>query len=162
LLQEPGMTEGDRDAFLKRFEANGKHTLVGLAVLGGVFSEGIDLVGDRLNGAAIVGVGLPGVSAERESVRHYFRGRDGEGYDIAYRFPGVQRVLQAAGRVIRSESDRGALLLVDPRFAHAAYRRLMPPDWEPVRVRDERDLARTLGQFWNHTPKIVGVEPCPI
>ncbi len=151
LVQEPGMGELERETFLARFEARGDGTLVGFAVMGGAFGEGIDLAGARLSGAAVVGVGLPAIGLERELIRAHFEARGGCGYDYAYRFPGIQRVLQAAGRVIRSEEDRGVLLLLDRRYAEDATRRLLPPAWRPKRVRDERELAAELARFWEET-----------
>ena len=103
---------------------------LGFAVMGGVFGEGIDLVGDRLIGAIIVGVGLPQLCVERDLIRDYFQEKTGAGFDYAYTFPGMNRVLQATGRVIRSETDRGVVLLIDARFAEPRYRRLFPAWWQ--------------------------------
>ena len=148
LIQEPAMTESDRDAFLLRFEKESEETLVGFAVMGGVFGEGIDLVGDRLTGAAVVGVGLPAISQERELIRDYYE-RRGSGFEFAYLYPGINRVLQAAGRVIRSENDRGTVLLIDERFSRPTYRSLLPSYWHPVRVADQEKLREALFAFWN-------------
>ena len=131
IYQEPDMSEDDREAFLQRFDSNNATTLAGFAVLGGIFGEGIDLVGRRLTGAAIVGVGLPGICMERELIRAHFAEI---GYDYAYSFPGINRVLQAAGRVIRSEHDLGSLLLIDSRYATFRYRSLLPTHWHPARI----------------------------
>ncbi len=149
LVQKPGMSETDRDRFLDRFSRHRSQTLVGFVVLGGVFAEGIDLVGDRLTGVVIVGVGLPGISVERDLIRSYFDGVNHTGFEYAYRYPGITRVFQAAGRVIRSEQDRGVVLLIDERFSRAGYRSLFPGEWRPVRVSRTRDLAPTLDRFWN-------------
>jgi DNA excision repair protein ERCC-2 len=152
LVQSPGMTEAERDEFLAKFSkdnlVNGK-TLVGFAVMGGVFGEGIDLVGDRLSGAAIVGVGLPGISLERELIKDYFANLQGTGFEYAYLYPGMNRVLQAAGRVIRTAEDRGVVLLIDHRFSTHQYRVLFPPHWQPNRIRDERHLEEILKNFYN-------------
>jgi DNA excision repair protein ERCC-2 len=148
LVQRPGMSEPERDAFLAAFAAEHGETLVGFAVMGGVFGEGIDLVGDRLIGAIIVGVGLPQLCIERDLIRDYFEERTGAGFDYAYTFPGMNRVLQAIGRVIRSETDRGAVLLIDARFAEHRYRRLFPPWWRPVRARSLSDIHEILRGFW--------------
>jgi Rad3-related DNA helicase len=148
LVQRPGMSEAEREAFLAAFAAEHGKTLVGFAVMGGVFGEGIDLVGDRLIGAIIVGVGLPQLCVERDLIRDYFQEATGAGFDYAYTFPGMNRVLQATGRVIRSESDRGVVLLIDARFAEHRYRRLFPPGWEPVRVRSLREIREELRKFW--------------
>ena len=107
LVQARDMMEGQRNDFIERFKQPTTGTLVGFAVMGGIFGEGIDLKGDWLTGAAIVGVGLPGISPERELIRSYFDKFNGSGFAFAYQFPGITRVLQAAGRVIRSEHDRG-------------------------------------------------------
>ena len=148
LVQRPGMSEPDRDAFLAAFAAEHGETLLGFAVMGGVFGEGIDLVGDRLIGAIIVGVGLPQLCVERDLIRDYFEEKTGAGFDYAYTFPGMNRVLQAIGRVIRSESDRGAVLLIDARFAEQRYRRLFPAWWQPARVRSVGAIGEVLSKFW--------------
>ena len=134
LVQTPGMTEAQRDSFLARFVAQPAATLVGFAVMGGVFGEGIDLAGEQLCGAAVIGVGLPAISPENELIRDFFATHNGAGFEYAYLYPGFNRVLQAVGRVIRSESDRGAVLLVDTRFATRRYRRLFPREWCNVRT----------------------------
>jgi DNA excision repair protein ERCC-2 len=152
LVQFPGMKEAERDAFLGKFAVDNRSqgkTLVGFAVMGGVFGEGIDLVGDRLTGAAVVGVGLPGISLERELIKEYFENLQGTGFQYAYLYPGMNRVFQAAGRVIRTSSDRGVVLLIGSRFSTDQYRSLLPGHWRPCRVRDDRHLEEILGQFWN-------------
>lgn len=148
ILQIPGMSEPERDTFLEKFTSEKGQRLVGFAVMGGVFGEGIDLEGDRLSAAAIVGVGLPGISVENELIRRYFDRIDGSGFEYAYLYPGINRVLQAAGRVIRSETDRGAVMLIDDRYAAARYRALLPEHWQPVRVRKEKDMEKQLQKFW--------------
>jgi DNA excision repair protein ERCC-2 len=148
VVQEPGMGERQRESFLARFETDNPRTLVGFAVMGGIFGEGIDLVGTRLSGAAVVGVGLPAVGLERELIREYFAERLDQGFEYAYMYPGINRVLQAAGRVIRSETDRGVVLLVDQRYGSEHYRALLPDSWNPVRVRQHDQLAAELGRFW--------------
>lgn len=152
LVQSPGMTETEREEFLEEFsEDNAENgaTLVGFAVMGGIFGEGIDLVGDRLNGAVVVGVGLPGISLERELIKEYFNELQGTGFEYAYLYPGMNRVFQAAGRVIRADSDRGAVLLIGHRFNTPQYGKLFPRHWFPLRVRDEEHLEETLAQFYN-------------
>lgn len=148
-IQEPAMEVAERTAFLEGFQAGAQTTTVGLAVMGGIFGESIDLVGDRLTGAAIVGVGLPGISPERDLVEDYYRRKHGRGYDYAYTYPGINRVLQAAGRVIRTERDRGVVLLIDERYAQQRYRRLLPLEWRPEPVRTPSDLQRRLTAFWS-------------
>ena len=122
--------------------------------MGGIYSEGIDLVGKRLIGAVVVGVGLPQLSDEREAIRAYFDENNEEGRGFAYVYPGMNRVLQAAGRVIRTESDRGVVLLIDDRFASPEYRHLIPPHWHGLRyVGSSRDLAHLLDVFWHGEEK---------
>lgn len=149
LTQKPHMSAAERAAFLDRFDANAKRALIGFCVMGGIYSEGIDLVGRRLVGAVIVGVGLPGVSDEREAIAAYFDEKEEEGRGYAYVYPGMNRVLQAAGRVIRSEEDHGTVILIDDRFASPEYRRLLPAHWHGLHfVGDTAGLAHLLGQFW--------------
>jgi DNA excision repair protein ERCC-2 len=152
LCQAPSMDENQRREFLERFSADNAETLVGFAVMGGIFGEGIDLVGDRLTAAAVIGVGLPGISLETELIREHFDRRLNAGFDYAYLFPGINRVLQAAGRVIRSETDRGVVLLIDRRFDTHRYRTLLPSHWRPVRVDGTRSLAEALRSFWSRFP----------
>jgi DNA excision repair protein ERCC-2 len=147
-VQEREMDDAGRARFLAHFSAQNNLTLVGFAVMGGIFSEGIDLVGERLSGAVIVGVGLPAITPERDLIRSYFD-RWGVGFDFAYRFPGINRVLQAAGRVIRTNQDRGALLLVDQRFCRPAYQGLLPSHWTTAPVGSERQLEYRLKRFWS-------------
>lgn len=143
------MTEAERAGFLEQFSAGNTETLVGFAVLGGVFGEGIDLTGERLVGAVIVGVGLPMVCPEREIIRQWFEQNNGQGFAYAYIYPGMNKVLQAAGRVIRTEQDRGVILLIDSRFAQARYRRLFPLEWRgAVRAPGVDRIAGGVRQFW--------------
>jgi DNA excision repair protein ERCC-2 len=148
VVQYSTMTEQDRDEFLALFKADCTGTLVGFSVLGGFFGEGIDLVGERLTGVAIVGVGLPSITPERELLRDYYTMHTDYGYDYSYRYPGMQRVLQAAGRLIRSETDRGAILLIDHRYRNSSYSSLLPGEWRPSRATSERQLSKTLEEFW--------------
>ncbi len=152
LVQRPGMTEPERDAFLAAFSVEHGETLVGFAVLGGIFGEGIDLVGERLIGAVIVGVGLPQLCVERDLIRDYFQQQNSAGFEYAYTFPGMNRVLQAIGRVIRSETDRGVVLLIDARFNEVRYRRLFPAWWKYWRVRHTSALGEAVGHFWKRWP----------
>lgn len=147
LVQETGMDETARDAFLARFVPG--EALLGFGVLGGVFGEGVDLVGQRLIGAAIVGVGLPQVGPRQEMLRRYFDETRGDGFDYAYRFPGFNKVLQAAGRVIRTAEDKGVVLLIDDRFAAAGYRQLFPEHWRHCRyLYAPEELEAQLAAFW--------------
>ncbi|MEJ2166695.1 MAG: ATP-dependent DNA helicase [Desulfobacterales bacterium] len=149
IVQTPAMSELERNAFLERFSQDNPASLLGFAVMGGIFGEGIDLVGDRLSGAVVVGVGLPGICLERELIREYFAATLKAGFEFAYQYPGINRVLQAAGRVIRSEIDRGAVLLIDQRYATYRYRALLLPEWNPIQVKNEAQFADDLQKFWN-------------
>ncbi|MED5020041.1 ATP-dependent DNA helicase [Paenibacillus chibensis] len=130
IVQGSGMGEEERERFLDAFQADNRKTLAGFAVLGGIFSEGIDLQGDRLIGVAVVGVGLPQLGLERNLIRDHFNGEGKNGYDYAYVLPGMNKVLQAGGRLIRSEQDEGVLLLIDDRFLQPHYMRLLPEEWK--------------------------------
>lgn len=153
LAQEGGLDDAARDAFLARFAPSPTETLLGFGVLGGVFGEGVDLAGDRLIGCAVVGVGLPQVNPRQEMLRRYFDEKNGCGFDYAYRFPGMNKVLQAAGRVIRTPQDRGVVLLIDDRFAQAEYRRLFPPHWRHLQYLPGTDALRAaLAAFWAQEP----------
>ncbi len=147
ILQSENMTEADREGFLEAFREPGERTLLGFCVLGGIFSEGIDLKNDCLIGAAIVGTGLPQVGQERELLKSYFD-HQGNGFDYAYRFPGMNKVLQAAGRVIRTMVDVGVVLLLDERFLQGSYRGLYPREWEHVEVVDRNCVAEKIASFW--------------
>jgi DNA excision repair protein ERCC-2 len=149
IVQTPAMLEGKRDAFLERFSEDNPDSLVGFVVMGGVFGEGIDLVGERLSGAVIVGVGLPALSPERELIKDYYDRLSNNGFTYAYVYPGINRVFQAAGRVIRSEQDRGVVLLIDNRFTRTEYRSLFPGGWRPTVIRSNRAMAARLERFWN-------------
>lgn len=147
LLQEPGMKEAQREAFLENFQ-NSRGTLVGFCVMGGIFSEGIDLTGEQLIGAVIVGTGLPQISREREILKQFYDKAGENGFDYAYRFPGMNKVLQAAGRVIRSREDEGVILLLDQRFLESSYRRLFPEEWNDFQVCGLDTLEPQIEAFW--------------
>ena len=149
LVQESGLDDTARAAFLARFEPKPAHTLLGFAVMGGIFGEGVDLTGDRLIGCAIVGVGLPQVNPQQEMLRRYYDAQNGSGFDYAYRYPGMNKVLQAAGRVIRTPEDKGVVLLLDDRFAKPEYQRLFPPHWRHLQYLQSTDALETaLRAFW--------------
>ena len=152
LCQESSMDEGQRTEFLAQFLARDGKPLLGFAVLGGVFGEGVDLTGESLIGVAVVSPGLPQIGPRQEQLRDYFEETRGAGFDYAYRYPGMNKVLQAAGRVIRTPQDRGVVLLIDDRFLATDTRRLMPPHWEHLRVVDSADAWKDeLAAFWkNH------------
>ena len=151
-VQRPGMSEAEREEFLAVFDADNEATVVGFAVMGGIFGEGIDLVGERLVGAAVVGVGLPQVCLERDLIRAHFDERGDDGFTYAYTYPGINRVLQAAGRVIRTDADRGVVLLLDRRFAQSRYSRLLPGHWQSLaRAGSGGAVEAATRQFWEGT-----------
>ena len=148
-VQKRNMTTEEREAFLAHFAEDGKGYFVGFAVSGGIFSEGVDLVGRRLIGTVVVGVGLPGISAERELISSYYGDLYGEGKEYAYLYPGLNRILQAAGRVIRREDDRGIAVLIDDRLRDEACRRVFPSTWRGLKyVGDRPSLTALLNRFW--------------
>lgn len=149
LIQSEYMSESDREEFLSRFEEEGSNTLVGFCVLGGIFSEGIDLTKDRLIGAIIVGTGLPQVCFERELLKEYFDHQGKNGFDYAYRYPGMNKVLQAAGRVIRTTEDVGMVALLDERFLDVAYKKMFPKEWEHFEIVTVSDCEIKLRKFWD-------------
>lgn len=143
------MPEEDRLEFLRQFSEDNNRTLVGFAVLGGIFGEGIDLAGDRLVGSIIVGVGLPQVCLEREIIKDWFDKDNCKGFEYAYVYPGMNKVLQAAGRVIRTETDKGIVLLIDDRFSQFRYKRLFPPEWRRAEnAKTSRCLSDKARRFW--------------
>ena len=153
LVQTPRMTEVQKEDFLAVFDADNEDTVVGFAVMGGIFGEGIDLMGERLIGAIVVGVGLPQICLERDLIRRHFDERDIPGFEYSYTFPGMNRVLQAAGRVIRSDADRGMVLLVDRRFDEERYRELFPATWHhALSVRGAAQIGEAVSAFWNGEP----------
>lgn len=147
-MQDPHMTEEEREAFLQSFREGSADATLGFCVLGGVFSEGIDLVGERLIGAVIVGTGLPKVCIEREILKQYFDEKGMGGFEYAYLYPGMNKVLQAAGRVIRTDRDRGCILLLDERFQKGEYQRLFPREWKQPVFGKADDLRHVLQKFW--------------
>lgn len=148
--QNRQMNDKEKTNFISSFNENPDHTYVALAVLGGVFSEGIDLLGDRLIGAVVVGVGLPTVSFERDLIKDYYEKNNNSGYLYSYVNPGMNRVMQAVGRVIRSEKDRGMVLLIDDRYTTKTYLKLFKNEWSHYQVVDENDMDSTIDKFWNN------------
>jgi len=148
-LQEPSMTEEAREEFLGLFKENPESITLGFCVLGGIYSEGIDLKYDRLIGAIIVGVGLPQICLERDIIKSYYDTANNLGYEYAYMYPGMNKVLQAAGRVIRSESDTGVILLIDERFSYQSYQNLFPKEWFPHERVDLKKIGKCLKSFWD-------------
>jgi len=145
-VQSPFMSEEDREVFLKEFDEIREESFVGFCVMGGIFSEGIDLPEDKLIGVIIVGTGLPQVCNEREIVKQYFSGIGSDGF--AYLYPGMNKVLQSAGRVIRTEKDRGLILLLDERFSTGRYRELFPREWSNARHCTAESLTSYMQEFW--------------
>ena len=145
---------GEKTEFLKEFEKESDSYLIGFCVMGGIYSEGIDLAGDSLIGAVIVGIGMPSLSCEREAMAAYYNEKYEEGKQFAYVYPGVNRVLQAAGRVIRREDDRGAIVLIDDRFDDPIYKTVIPKHWSGIRyVQDPKVLHEELDRFWKEHNK---------
>ena len=134
IIQDVGMTEIEREDFLAEFNSERAERLVGFAVLGGIFSEGVDLKGDRLQGVIVVGVGMPQIGFERNIIKDYFQSVGKNGFDYAYVYPGMNKVLQAGGRLIRSDSDTGVIALIDDRFLQKKYQALIPYEWQHYRV----------------------------
>ena len=149
ILQDSDMTEKEREEFLDMFEEEREDALVAFCVLGGIFSEGIDLKNERLIGTVIVGTGLPMVCTERKILKEYYDELCGFGFEYAYRFPGMNKVLQAAGRVIRTDEDEGIILLLDYRFYEREYRELFPREWNNYKKVDVFNVAGELEAFWN-------------
>ena len=150
LVQESRLDDVARAEYLAQFAPDPKETLLGFGVMGGIFGEGVDLAGSRLIGCAIVGVGLPQVNPRQEMLRRYYDAQNGSGFDYAYRYPGMNKVLQAAGRVIRTPEDRGIVLLLDDRFARPEYNRLFPPHWRHIKyLQSTSALADELQRFWH-------------
>lgn len=131
VIQESSMTEKQRDEFLQGFTS--ESNIIAFVVLGGVFSEGIDLIGDRLNAAAVVSVGLPGVGLDTNLLKDYFQEKEGKGFEYAFLYPGMNKVAQAAGRVIRTPDDKGTVLLIDDRFLTSRYQKLFPLHWKTLK-----------------------------
>lgn len=147
LCQSSVMSEQERESFLSEFQS-GRGTLVGFCVMGGIFSEGIDLLGDRLIGALIVGTGIPQVGTENEILKAFYDERGENGFDYAYRYPGMNKVLQAAGRVIRTQKDRGIILLLDERFCQRENLSLFPKEWSNYQVSKITSVEKQLKKFW--------------
>lgn len=149
LVQSRHMMEEEREAFLAEFGVKREKTLVGLCVMGGIFAEGIDLANEKLIGAVIVGTGLPMINPESEMAKDYFDGLGKPGFDYAYRFPGMNKVMQAAGRVIRTVEDTGVILLLDDRFLKRDYRSLFPAEWNDAKITDIDGVSALLRDFWD-------------
>lgn len=164
ILQQDYMSEEDREQFLERFRGNGdvnlqadigmeiqeeESSLIGFCVLGGIFGEGIDLKNDSLIGVIIVGTGLPQVCVEREILKNYFDESGENGFDYSYRYPGMNKVLQAAGRVIRTAEDVGIIVLLDERFLQISYQRMFPREWDYYETVSVEQVAKRVERFWD-------------
>ena len=149
LVQGQGMGEAEKTEFLEEFETERSHSLAAFCVMGGVFSEGIDLKEERLIGVIVVGTGFPMVCVEQEVLKGYFDETEEKGFDFSYQYPGMNKVLQAAGRVIRTPGDRGVILLLDDRFLRRDHLELFPREWEHFQVVNRGNAARCLEDFWN-------------
>ena len=147
-MQTSNMQEQEREQFLHMFEQEREGSLVAFCVMGGIFSEGIDLKNDKLIGAIIVGTGLPQISNERQILKDYYDERGLSGFDYAFRYPGINKVLQAAGRVIRTQEDRGIILLLDERFLQADYAPLFPREWKERKVCNLKQIKEEVKRFW--------------
>ena len=152
LVQQRKMSDEERQNFLSAFKDGGE--VCGFAVMGGAFSEGIDLKGNRLIGAVVVGVGLPQIGIERDLIRNHF---PEAGFEYAYQYPGLVRVLQTAGRVIRDEEDRGIIFLVDRRYRERRYLDLLPSDWVPMFCENTAEIAVNLESFWSRQQELFGL-----
>ena len=151
LIQAPYMSEEAREIFLEGFEEERDVSLMGFCVMGGIFSEGIDLSEDKLIGAAIIGTGLPQVCRERELLKEYFDKKEMRGFDYAYVYPGMNKVQQSAGRVIRTEEDRGIILLLDDRFQEKRYKETFPREWEGYQMCNIKNVKEKIRKFWDQT-----------
>ncbi len=175
IVQEERMSEARREEFLFKFQGNdgcdlntridfeieedeGDKSLIGFCVMGGIFSEGIDLKHDSLIGAIIVGTGIPQVCCERELLKKYFDAHDENGFDYAYRFPGMNKVLQSAGRVIRTSEDVGIIALLDERFLEPQYRRMFPREWSSFEPINTDSVTECIKNFWRRTESVIGSE----
>ena len=149
VAQGDHMNEEEKEEFLSLFKEGGEKTHLGLAVLGGHFSEGIDLTLDKLIGVIIIGVGMPKICLERESIKEYYNSIGKNGFDYAYVYPGIIKVLQAAGRCIRTEKDKGVVLLLDDRYFTNKYKSLLPREWFlNILVESEEGIKNTFENFW--------------
>ena len=148
VIQTPNMNEQEREKFLEEFSVERENSLVGFCILGGIFSEGIDLKNEQLIGTLVVGTGLPQISNEREILKDYYNQKNGAGFDYAFRYPGMNKVMQAAGRVIRTVQDKGVILLLDERFLQYDYQMLFPKEWEDYKVCNKNNIERLLQEFW--------------
>lgn len=161
IMQYSNMNEAEREEFLQAFEQEDGGTLVAFCVMGGIFGEGIDLKNDRLIGAVIVGTGLPQISNEREILKQYYDKQGLSGFDYAFRYPGINKVLQAAGRVIRTQEDRGIIVLLDERFLQSDYNALYPREWKNRIVGNVETIDAEICKFWENTKDVLEIKKNP-
>lgn len=161
IMQHSNMNEAEREEFLQAFEQEDGGTLVAFCVMGGIFGEGIDLKKDRLIGAIIVGTGLPQISNEREILKQYYDKQGLSGFDYAFRYPGINKVLQAAGRVIRTQEDRGIIVLLDERFLQSDYNALYPREWKNRIVGNVETVDAEICKFWENTKDVLEIKKNP-
>jgi len=150
MIQIQNQDERSREDFLNFFKENPVESHIGFSVLGGVFSEGIDLKYDRLIGAIIISVGIPKINFERDMIRDFYENKNSKGYLYAYTYPGIIKVFQASGRVIRTLDDKGIILLIDDRYTYSVYKKLFPSHYNPYSIiaKDE-SLKKELVEFWD-------------
>ena len=149
-IQQKDMNETAKQEFLENFQSSPSKTTIGFVVIGGAFGEGIDLISDRLIGAVIVGIGLPRINFRSDKICEYFKEIDLPGYSYAYLNPAMNKVMQAIGRVIRSESDRGAVLLIDDRYMNREYKALFKEEWRTYDVvYSEDEIKKEVTKFFN-------------
>ena len=144
------MKEREREEFLENFQQEREKSLLGFCVLGGIFSEGIDLKNERLIGSIIIGTGLSMVCSEREILKKFYDKIGKNGFDYAYRYPGMNKVLQAAGRVIRTDEDYGVISLLDERFLQRDYQNLFPREWKNFEIIDGKNAKDVVEHFWKY------------
>ena len=151
IVQTSEMDNRQREEFLSNFKEDNNRTTIGLVVLGGIFSEGIDLKGDKLIGAIVISVGIPNISFEKDQEKNYFsKDKSVNGYDYAYSFPGMNKVLQASGRVIRSEEDKGIILLIDSRYKLPLYKKLLDESYPDYKMISSDDIIEVTEEFWRN------------
>ena len=152
LIQDRSMSQMDRSRFLKKFTNDSSE--VAFVVLGGIFAEGVDLIGNKLIGSMIISVGMPGLSFDRNLIKEHFDKENMAGFDYSYTYPGINKVFQAAGRVIRSENDKGIIYLVDDRYTWYKYQSLFPKHWKNIKYLDDNEDPKVLiDEFWSKDEK---------
>ena len=149
IVQTSGMSEEEREEFLEEFSIKRDNSLIAFCVMGGIFGEGIDLKNEQLIGVIVVGTGLPQISDEREILKNYYDKLNGNGFDYAFRYPGINKVLQAAGRVIRTVEDNGVIVLLDERFLQSDYGPLYPREWDDRIICGIGEVENYIKEFWN-------------